>query len=143
MINLAGVTEKIADSTTFSELKEAKIDLIISDSFSNYEVKTKNRGILNGWIFRRAWYYWIAETKTNPISFKVAEKLHEEYGKEIRVAGYAGGISPKEWYSDEYRNGVFHYHIDTQKGLNKLAEVIKKGWSQKKRNSEMLGDENE
>lgn len=87
------------------------------------EVKTHGVGwLLNGrWQFRRLWCYWAAEGEGG-LPIEVAEKLHETYGKEVRVAGHCGCPHPREWFRGF---GVDHYHVDTPEGLKALADAIK------------------
>lgn len=84
------------------------------------EVKTSVRGVLHGWQFERAWYYWTA--KGPGIEVEAAEALHATHGKVVRVAGHCGCPSPREWYKGL---AVGSYHIDTPEGLKALADTIK------------------
>ena len=87
---------------------------------SSGEVKTGVIGTLHGWEFKRGWYYWMANGPG--IDNVTAEKLHAAHGREVRVAGYAGGISPTEWYRGL---GCGSYHVDSPEGLKALADTIK------------------
>ena len=84
------------------------------------EVKTSVSGILHGWQFKRAWYYWACEGPGIEVS--AADMLHAGFGKEVRVAGNCGCPSPREWFKGL---AVGHYHVDTQEGLKALADTIK------------------
>jgi len=42
----------------------------------------------------------------------------------VRVGGHCGSPSPREYYAEPYFIGVPLYHIDTQEGLNVLAQYI-------------------
>lgn len=87
---------------------------------ANSEVPSSYVGAHCCWIFRRAWYYWIA---TGPgVPPDRAEEFHKTWGSQVRVDGHAGGVSPLKWY-----NGfaVGSYHIDTQEGLNAFAQLLK------------------
>ena len=123
MKNYAGV--KDCDDALAKELEDAGIDVYRSEIFKNgkSEVNTSVIGTLDpsGWGFRRAWYYWVADGPGIPP--EIAEELHKEWGKEVRVEGHCGCPSPLEW-----RKGfaIGNYHIDTQEGLKALADVIKK-----------------
>lgn len=84
------------------------------------EVKTSVMGALYGWKFTRNWYYWVA--KGPGIEIAAAEKLHEEHGKTVRVAGHCGCPHPREWYKGL---AVGDYHVDSPSGLKALAETIR------------------
>jgi hypothetical protein len=70
----------------------------------------------HGWEFRRAWYYWICSTKTNPIPQAKAEALNKEWGRQVRFDGYAGG-KDADGPGDSY-------HVDTMEGLRALLAAI-------------------
>lgn len=124
MKNLAG--NKDCDIWTEQELNDAGIPFLKFDFLRNQgEVPSVVIGMLDGWEFRRAWYYWIAVAKDTNLQFKYADELQSYFGNEVRVAGYAGGINPHEWYKEKWNTGVTSYHIDTQEGLNALAQIIK------------------
>ncbi len=84
------------------------------------EVKTSIMGVLNGWKFERAWYYWMASGPG--IELEAADRLHEAHGKTVRVAGHGGCPSPREWFKGL---AVGHYHVDDSDGLKALADTIK------------------
>ena len=120
MNNYAGMSDK--DEEIASELREAGIEVELHELFRDQgEVKTAVIGILFQWSFRRAWYYWVAKGPGIPPMY--ADKLHEEYGKEVRVDGNCTCPSPKEQFKGF---AVGHYHVDTQRGLNALAHTIRK-----------------
>jgi hypothetical protein len=85
------------------------------------EVKTSVMGVLHGWTFKRAWYYWMAEGPG--IEVEAAEALHATHGQQVRVAGHCGCPSPREWYKGL---GCGDYHVDTPDGLKALADTIKR-----------------
>ena len=84
------------------------------------EVKTSVIGLLHGWKFTRAWYYWVGEGPG--IEFAAAQKLYESHGKTARVLGHAGGISPLAAYKG-LACGL--YHVDDADGLKALADTIR------------------
>jgi hypothetical protein len=86
---------------------------------SKTEVPNLILGSINLWGFERAWYYWIARGPGIPSD--LAEKLHTDHGREVRVDGHCGCPSPKEWFRGF---AVGHYHVDTPKGLKALADLI-------------------
>lgn len=83
------------------------------------EVKTSVIGVLHGWAFKRAWYYW---TASGPgIDVDTAEALHATHGQVVRVAGHCGCPSPREWFKGL---ACGEYHVDTPEGLKALADTI-------------------
>lgn len=84
------------------------------------EMRTIILGGLHGWTFKRCWYYWAAEGPG--IEVEAAERLHAELGREVRVDGHCGCPSPREWFKGL---ACGHYHVDTQRGLNALADTIR------------------
>lgn len=144
-----------ADKKVKEELLIANIP-VLELGVMDKEVKTKYIGILNGFVFQRAWYYWVVKGNM-PLNF--AEQLYEKYkGLNIRVAGHCGNPAPEEWacnkdydklskpYVDKFLNDeismeelnkiskdlwkqgeqvINMYHVDTQLGLCKLAEMIR------------------
>jgi len=84
------------------------------------EVKTSIIGILHGWEFRRAWYYWVA--KGPGIEVAAAERLHASHGRSVRVSGHCGCPSPREQFKGL---ACGSYHVDDAAGLKALADTIK------------------
>jgi hypothetical protein len=141
MKNLAGETK--ADLYILKELDEAGIGIIEGER-SRGEVPHTLTGSLADWNFSRAWYYWVADAKKGlGLPLDVATELHNKeysikgerelrkYGNVIRVAGHAGCPPPEEW-ADEFpisskEKGSFVrlYHVDSQEGLNALADSIR------------------
>lgn len=118
MENYAGV--KDCNDGIQKELEEVEINVNKFSFVLDGEVPTKILGSLGPWSFKRAWYYWVAEGPGIPL--EEAEELHKNFGQEVRVAGHCGCPSPREWYKGFCPT---LYHIDSQKGLNALAKVIK------------------
>lgn len=119
--NLAGI--KDCDDTIKKELSEAGVAQ--KDRIVRYtgEVKSKIFAHHHGWIFERAWYYWVVYTKTTPLLFEFASELHKEH-KTVRVNGHCGSPSPKDEFSNIWDIGVNLYHIDTQEGLNAFVDYV-------------------
>ena len=115
-------TSTIAEVTATCEveLKAAGINITIFSSVLRGEVPTLTFGSLSMWRFTRAWYYWVAQGPGIPL--EVADKLHAEFGHEVRVGGHCMCPSPREWFNGF---GVGHYHVDTQRGLNALADALR------------------
>ena len=118
MENYAG--KENIDSAVAKELEIAGIEVHNMGFTQDAEVKTCIMGLLHNWSFRRAWYYWMAEGPGIPP--KYANELHEKHGKAVRVDGDCSCPSPEERFKGL---SVGHYHIDTQEGLNALANTIK------------------
>jgi len=120
MNNYAGRSDK--DFEISAELMGAGIKIHKLEFLRDRgEVKTSVSGSLFLWSFERAWYYWVAQGPGIPP--KYANELHEKFGKDVRVDGHCGCPSPKEWFKGF---AVGHYHVDTQEGLNALADTIRK-----------------
>ena len=142
------------DDVIKEELMIAGIPVFELPRFMDTEVKTKYIGILNGFVFHRAWRYWICEGN---MPLEKAEELYAKHKNlEIRAGGHCGNVEPKSMSHNpiyekelcdlrdktanmkEYMKlsekivddqtlprFVEMYHIDTQLGMNKLAEFIK------------------
>ena len=119
--NLAGLEKTVTDLHCALELETAKIKVLRLPIVPTGEVKTDVLGELIPWGFTRAWRYWVARGPGIPPD--IAEELHAEYGRCVRVDGHCGCPSPKEWFKGF---AVGMYHVDTQEGLNALADVIRK-----------------
>lgn len=105
-----------------AELEAAGIKSVEMDLFArDREVPSRAIGELETWGFRRAWYYWVAEGPGIPPD--IAEELHAQHGKDVRVDGHCACPSPREWFKGF---AVGRYHVDTQEGLNALAATIRK-----------------
>lgn len=85
------------------------------------EVKTSVIGVLHGWKFTRAWYYWVCEGPG--IEIAAAEALYASHGSSVRVDGHAGCPSPRQQHKGL---AVGHYHVDDADGLKALADTIRK-----------------
>lgn len=155
MINLAGNIK--CDKTIKEELRTAGIPYIELIGRLDSEVPASVIGYFNGFLFQRAWYYWIVK---GYMPLEYANELYDKYKElNIRVSGEDGIIEPsqrsesreyekeckklankylkKEISLDEVnrradkikkqgKQFVTSYHIDTQEGLLRFAEIIKK-----------------
>lgn len=148
MINLAmeSTPDNIEQAThqCRRELASAGIVDVAIAVDGNTEVPSAVIGILNGWTFTRAWYYWVAKTDTHPLTREAARELHAAHGKTARVDGHCGCPSPDEWWSESW-NQPDHYHIDSSEGLRALAQAIKdhaRPWPRAARLAEAVAIEN-
>lgn len=108
------------DETIRRELAEAGITESDFHNFDKGEVPTSfYGGLAHRWLFRRAWYYYVA--KGDGIPADVAEEFHKEWGTEVRVAGHCDCPSPLYWYEGFAVDG---YHVDTQEGLNAFVRLL-------------------
>lgn len=145
--------EKEYDERVKEELMLAGIPVIKLPSHMDTEVKTRYIGLLNGFMFYRAWRYWVC---TGHMPLDKAEELYNQHKDlEIRAGGHCGNLPPEQMSVnpahtkrleqhlndvgiDEFlktRDNIVDdmtepryvdmYHIDTLLGLQKLAEHIK------------------
>lgn len=147
--------DKVVDDKVKEELLIANVPILKVGVRNNSEVKTNYIGILNGFVFSRAWTYWVV---SGYMPLEYADCIYEKNADLcIRAGGHCGNVKPdqvktsKKYEEDlksifkKYANnikGYFEegkkldindyndyfvdfYHIDTQLGLNKLAEFIK------------------
>ncbi len=115
--------ELIAEVTaiTDAELTAAGIRVVhLPESMTKGEVPSRSFGELSMWGFQRRWYYWAAQGPGIPPD--IAEKLHAEFGTQVRVDGHCGCPSPLEW---NHGFGTGSYHVDTPAGLKALADVLR------------------
>ncbi len=119
--NVAG--HENTDAIVIAELEAAGICHYSAEWFrrGEGEVKAAIRGMLDpsGWGFQRKWYYWVADGPGIPP--EDAQKLHDEFGKEVRVKGHCGCPGPEHCMGF----AVGSYHVDTPRGLKALADTIK------------------
>lgn len=119
----AEVCQKV-DEVCLEELSKAGIGHDPTDEPAdwlreNREVPFGYIGTHCRWMFRRAWYYWVAEGPGIPCD--LAEEFHKEWGTQVRVDGHCGCPSPLYWF-EGFSVGL--YHIDTQEGLNAFAKLL-------------------
>lgn len=118
MKNFAGISG--CDQEIEEELRKAGIEVGSLEFLrTKGEVPTSIYGTLGQWSFERSWSYWVAEGPGIPP--EQAMKLHATHGEVVRVDGDCGCPSPIERFKGF---AVGCYHIDTQDGLNALAETI-------------------
>ena len=141
------------DKQVKEELMIAGISVIDVGGFINNEVKTRYIGFLNGFIFYRAWTYWVVK---GYMPLEDAKNIYKNYKDlDIRAGGHCGNVNPEEIaidptyqkkLQDLLNDVVIHeymekakeikiepndpkfvdcYHVDKQLGLNKLVEYIK------------------
>lgn len=143
MQNLAGVVVDRANAVVESELFGAEVPMV--DMPASGEVKATKAGLLEvgGYAitFRRFWVYWVAEVTVSPgegralMPRELARKLNDapgtgevvryggsgrNLGAVVRADGFAGGLP-----SDQLRDGVHSWHIDTQAGLSLFARWLR------------------
>lgn len=106
------------------ELEAAGIPVISLRNRLNGEVQTNYMGVLNGFVFERAWKYWIV---TGNMPLDKAITLYNKHKElEIRVEGHAANPHPKDWARDPI------YDKD-------LAEIIEKvGYTEYLKNKKKL-----
>ncbi len=122
MKNLAGIPTPTANLFVSVELAKAGVSAFEIDVQRDGEVKASLIGVFatssgQEVVCRRAWYYWVVSLK-QPLSYEDAKRLNEKWAGKVRVDGYAGGKEPG-------KHGVYHYHVDTQDGLNALFMELK------------------
>ncbi len=121
MKNYAGISDK--DDEITKELQIAGIEVKKLPEYfrdNHPEMRTIIIGQLGQWGFERAWYYWVAKGPGIPPEY--ANKLHEKHGKDVRVNGHCCCPSPEEQFKG-FAVGL--YHVDSQEGLNALADTIR------------------
>ena len=84
------------------------------------EVKTSVIGVLHGWEFKRAWYYWMC--KGPGIELAAADRLQASHGKTVRASGDCACRGPRFWFKGL---ACGSYHVDDAEGLKALADAIK------------------
>lgn len=111
------------DDILVAELEAAGIEVFrleaLRDSRTT-EVATAVRGGLHGWSFERAWYYWVAKGPGIPIDD--ALDLDMRHGRVARANGDCGCRGPLFW---NHGLATGFYHVDSQEGLNALADKIR------------------
>ena len=70
-----------------------------------------------GWELSRSWRYWMASSVVG-LPQASAEKLNTDWGEDVRVDGFAGGMP--------VTGDVKSYHIDSLDGLRAFARAIER-----------------
>jgi len=83
------------------------------------EVKTQVFGSLHGWLFKRAWRYWVCEGPG--LDLEHANWLYDVAPTDARVAGDCSCPAPAAAYEGL---GVGVYHCDNPFGLRMLVAAI-------------------
>ncbi len=106
------------------ELQEAGVKFERGED-ARSEVPYHLVGKLGNWTFQRKWCYWVVTAPEGEgLPESQAEVLNRNLRKEVRVAGYSYVKDLVKWLSS--RRTIDSYSIDTQKGLNTFAEIVRK-----------------
>lgn len=98
-----------ADKKVKEELQTAGVP-VIRLGLMDSEVKTHYIGILNGFVFVRAWYYWVVR---GYMPLEYAQYLYTNYKDlNIRVAGHCGNPTPEEWAKNKDYNKLIKPYLD-------------------------------
>ena len=126
MKNLAGCEWESGTQEARSELEFAGVEVmeLPGEMATRGEVNIKVIGILHGWEFQRAWYYWVGKGPGLPLEYAVP--LDEEWGKQARVHGDCACRGAAFWGKGQ---PITMYHVDTKEGLKALADTIRKSRS--------------
>ena len=121
MKNLAGV--KTCDVDIEQELRAAGVPFLRLWPRGG-EVDSAITGMLAGWKFTRAWYYWVARCENSGLPLDVATAFNAHHGSDVRCDGYAGG-SPVAMHWRHSWQRADAYHIDTPEGLAAFVALLK------------------
>jgi hypothetical protein len=121
MINLAG--REWADDTIKLELRESGIPIHKFFGEHKQEVPWTYEGILFGWTFHRAWYYWMANGR---LPLHVAKYIYEmDNTKSIRVNGHCAAPAPEDPWLDNFdANGYGLFHTETEPPQESMMHLI-------------------
>lgn len=87
------------NAVVLDELKAAGIPYISLPSYLNTEVKTEYIGVLNGFVFWRAWRYWVC---VGDMPLENAQEIYRLYHDlSVRAEGHAGNIQPTGYSPEE------------------------------------------
>ena len=121
-----------ADKKVKEELQIAGIP-VVRVGLINNEVKTYYIGILNGFVFIRAWRYWVVKGN---MPLENAQYLYDNYKDlNIRVAGHCGNPSPDEWAKNKdydklmkpYVNKLINEQITMEELENISKDIASQG----------------
>ena len=88
------------NEAVYSELLAAGIPILTLPAYQTTEVKTNHVGILNGFVFTRAWRYWIC---SGDMPLANAKEIYTTISQlAVRAEGHAGNIDP-EGYSPKMK----------------------------------------
>lgn len=100
------------------ELQIAGIPVVDIGRVDN-EVKTNYIGILNGFVFVRAWYYWVVKGN---MPLEIAKYLYDNFKElDIRVEGMAGNDLPEKWAKNKDYDKLMKPYV--KKLLNKEITI--------------------
>lgn len=93
IINRATTEYRTAhDMSVRAELEAAGIPVLTLPTYLNSEVKTCYVGLLNGFVFYRAWRYWVCE---GDMPLHHAKEIYNKYRTlMVRADGHAGNLEP-------------------------------------------------
>lgn len=81
------------DTEILEELKNAGIPILELPNAMSGETKSRYIGLLNGFVFIRAWRYWVC---TGDMPLADAENIYRDYHHlAVRADGHAGSPEPK------------------------------------------------
>lgn len=84
---------KWQDEAVRAELKAAGIPVLTLPCYINTEVKSTHIGLLNGFVFWRAWRYWVC---SGDMPLDHAKEIYHKYSiLMVRAEGHAGNIEPE------------------------------------------------
>lgn len=91
------------DKAVREELVAAGIPVLELPGFMDTEVKTHYIGLLNGFVFARAWRYWVC---TGDMPLQKALEIYDRFHAiSVRAEGHAGNIRP-EGYCPQYEKAL-------------------------------------
>ena len=126
MKNLAG--DKDCDEFIEVELYKAGLPILNSPPHRS-EVPYTKYSEFGPWVFKRAWYYWVARAPEGTgLAIKKALELNSIIGKEVRATGFGGGLTNDELQKQPWPSKydtIDLYHIDTQDGLIEFVNTLK------------------
>ena len=90
----------VTNDAVYNELLAAGIPILTLPAYQMAEVKTNYVGILNGFVFTRAWRYWVC---SGDMPLANAKEIYATISQlAVRAEGHAGNIDP-EGYSPQMK----------------------------------------